>query len=126
MGKPYSSKKSFIGNMIIAYMNLYADFPENDDIFLTFHNELLENLNYIVNNKNDLGFLNYELFSVDDDNDNVKVVAYNLITSLWFIGIIPHDGGLVEKMGKFEYKGKRYTFNEDENELIISNIKNNE
>lgn len=66
------------------------------------------------------------LFSFDIINDDEKYLVFgnNLITSLWLIGIFPDNVEKVILDNSFTYDGMIYSYDNDEDEFIISKLLN--
>jgi hypothetical protein len=81
---------------------------------------LLENMG--VNHEH-INYLDYDIEPVDNDIDNIKVIANNIITALWFSGIMPLDCDLIYKNNQMQYNGKLYKFDKQTKKLTWSIIK---
>jgi len=66
-------------------------------------------IEHFLDDENDIVYLD---FSIKKDKfDGFKIIANNIITALWFSGIIPTDTNGVLKANKFAFDDKQYTFN---------------
>lgn len=70
--------------------------------------------------ENDVVYLDFEIKK--SKFGEFKIVANNIITALWFKGIIPYDTNAVLKANMVEFDNKKYTFNKKTKVLTIKII----
>ena len=85
------------------------------------HDGLTAFLEYFLEEENDIVYLD---FSIKRDKfGSFNVVANNIVTALWFTGVIPRDTNDVLKKNKFVFDDVEYTFNKRSKLLKIKNLK---
>ena len=93
----------FIENLLndvdISKKKNFEDIQKNLSLFIEQY----------LDEENDIVYLD---FSIKKDKfDGFKIIPNNIITALWFSGIIPTDTNGVLKANKFVFDDKQYTFN---------------
>ena len=85
------------------------------------HDGLTTFLEYFLEEENDIVYLD---FSIKKDKfGSFNVVANNIVTALWFTGVVPRDTNDVLKKNKFVFDDVEYTFNKRSKLLKIKNLK---
>lgn len=114
-------EKYFI-NKCFLYLNQINFNYKSDDAF-----DLIKNMFVVVLIKNygvkhdDIRYLMFDLV-VDDIGDWIEFKPLNIITALWFNGLIPKNCDSVYKTNKCYYNGLEYSFDYETN-VLVSNIK---
>lgn len=89
--------------------------------FEDIQNNLKTFIEHFLDEENDVVYLD---FTIKKDNfDNFSVIANNIVTALWFSGIIPQDTNEVLKANKFVFDGMEYVFNKKTKVLTIKKEK---
>ena len=85
--------------------------------YVNIHDGLTTFLEYFLEEENDIVYLD---FSIKRDKfGSFNVVANNIVTALWFTGVIPRDTNDVLKKNKFVFDDVEYTFNKKTKVLTI-------
>lgn len=105
--------KDFFFHLMLTDNNIL-----NKDIKNEIENQLIVLLTNVVKDEKDLVHLDFEIERGVDEND-VKIVGNNIITTLWFSGLIPNDVDLTSRQNKIKIKDKIYHFDKKKKKLII-------
>lgn len=87
----------------------------------SIYDTIIYMLDYLGVESNFISYLDYDIKKVK--NEHIKVVSENIITALWFIGILPQDCDSVYENNLLEYDGKLYKFNKKTKKLTWKRIK---
>lgn len=110
MGSKYVTHESPLRDFLFEVMARGANLSSpklSDDIYSACM-YILEN--YLIN-KNNIIHLDFDIKKGKFDGHH-KVVACNIVTALWFMGIMPTDCDEVLKKNELEYDNKIYKFNQ--------------
>ena len=103
--------QNLINDIDISKKKNFDDIRENLSSFIE----------YFLEEENDIVYLD---FSIKKDKfGGFNIVANNIVTALWFSGIIPRDTNDVLNKNKFEFDNKKYTFNKKTKVLTTKTIK---
>jgi hypothetical protein len=75
----------------------------------------------ILEDENDVNHLDFIIKKSKFGDYNI--IANNMVTALWFSGILPSDVNVVLNENKFILSGLEYTFNKKTKKLKLKNIK---
>lgn len=98
-----------------------------DDVDISKKKNINEIREWLVNfiqefliNRNDIIYLDFNIKK--DSFENYKIISNNIITALWFKGIIPTNIDDVLKKNKLIYNKNIYSFNNKTKLLTIKKI----
>ena len=105
--------------LLLLYLMENDDFVENEEAFFNYHSDATEIISSIIEDKNDIELFDYEIQSIDNSNDYLKIVPMNLSTALWFHGIGIHNPTIIESDKELVFNDEKFIFDETTNSLKI-------
>lgn len=114
--------KSPFLNLLIKHIFTEDDFFENDEKYEKFVSEVFDIIVYTTNNTDSVNFIDFDIDIIDDDNNHIRIVTYNLVTALWFHGIAVLNPLEIIDDNFLIFNGEKFMFDETENILIIEKI----
>lgn len=119
MGRKYEKNKNPINDLFLDLLFNNFDFKKKEAA-----SELYGLMVYAIEDSlfdpDDIQYLDF-LVGVEEGN-YITVVANNIITALWFCGIIPMNSDEVMQNNSFTFSGYKYTFNKKQKKLKIKKI----
>ena len=86
-----------------------------------FQNEVLDILGYVLTDNRDIKYLD---FDITKNDGYYKIIAYNILTALWFKGLFPIETKEILTKNSFQYENIHYKFNSKTNTFTYNTIKN--
>jgi len=87
----------------------------------SIENECKNYLEMCLINPKDVVFLDFEI-KASKSNTHLKVVSNNILTALWFSGIVPANSLEILANNRHYYDGSVYKFNEKTKVLTVKKI----
>ena len=108
----------FIENLMLSSF----DFKNRNDLYnIVWY--ILESGSFV--NDDHLHYLDFDV-NVDDDGSNIRIIANNIVTALWFSNIFPKDPDRCYIDNKYEDSKSYYLYDSTEKKLLIKRKVNNE
>jgi len=105
----------------VLFKSLQADANLSDKKFKKdLHEIFVYILGNYLNNENDIVYLDFDIKKSDE---HYKVIGNNILTALWFSGVIPDDSYNVNENNVCYTNDKIYTFNPKTKTLKITDKK---
>ena len=106
MGSEYKWSENPVRDSLLQMIILGVDISDKEFLRELYEIISLSVENYVVN-KEDLVYLN---FKINKSEEHFKLIGNNIITALWFCGILPKNPTHVMEANECHYNGKIYTF----------------
>jgi len=109
-----------IRNFLFQLMILDYDISNNE-----LYDSIFENIVFILEQMNisseSIIYLEYKIKKIK--KEHIKIIPENIITALWFAGILPYDCDSVYNKNEIEYNDRIYKFNKKTKKLTWKKIK---